>query len=106
MYLRAFNFTVEHVAGKDNQLPDALLRDPGNEQFVYDTNALEALLPLERPVMQREIMCASMIAQDLRERIKQAQQEEPLDIKDAERFLQSSQTLQFCDGAFFVELPL
>ena len=103
MYLKSFDFVIEHVAGKDNQLPDALSRDPGNEQFVYDADALEALLPPERPVMQREIMCASMVAQDLRERIKQAQQEEPLDIKDAERFLQSSQTLQFSDGALFVE---
>ena len=102
MYLKSFNFVVEHVAGKDNQLADALSRDPGDEIFSYDDNALEALMPPTRTVPQREIICASMITQDLLERIKQAQQEEFMDVKDAERFLQPSQELQYSDGAFYV----
>ena len=50
IYLRSFNFTVEHVAGKFNELPDALSRDPGEEVFTDDADALEALLPPEQTV--------------------------------------------------------
>ena len=103
MYLKSFNFAIEHVAGKDNQLPDALSRDPGEEVYSYDADALDALLPPERTVPQREVILASIIAQDLRERILDAQQEEPVDVEDAARFLQPTQTLQYSDGAYFIE---
>ena len=102
MYLKSFNFVVEHVAGKENQLADALSRDPGNEIFSYDDEALEALMPPVRTVPQRKIICASMIAQDLLERITHAQQEEFVDVKDAERRKPSQEQLQYSDGAFYV----
>ena len=50
MYLKSFNFSVEHIAGKNNELPDALSREPGSEMFAYDADLLEALLPPERTV--------------------------------------------------------
>lgn len=33
MYLMNFEFGVEHVPGKDSELPDALSRFPGNEDW-------------------------------------------------------------------------
>ena len=102
MYLRAFNFTVEHVAGKENELPDALSRNPGNEIFKDDAGALEALLPPEQTKYEQRVYLASALVQDLHERIAQEQEKELFDIKDAERFLQPTQTLQFSDGVYYV----
>ena len=102
MYLRSKNFAVEHVAGKYNELPDALSRDPGAEIFAYDADALDALLPPERNKNQQHIYLASALAQDLHERIVQAQMRETVVMTDAERALQPTQTLQISDGAYYV----
>ena len=102
MYLRAFNFTVDHVAEKKNELPDALSRNPGNEIFTDDAGALEALLPPEQNKYEQHVYLASALVQDLHERIVQEQERVPFDIKDAERFLQPIQTLQFSDGVYYV----
>ena len=102
MYLRSFNFEVEHVAGKDNELPDALSREPGDEIFVDNCDVLEALLPPERCAPTQEAHFASVIAQDLRARIIKAQTDEPIDLKDTERFLQPSQILKFDKDAYYV----
>jgi hypothetical protein len=48
MLLKRFSFDVEHVPGKNNELPDALFRQPGDEIFVEDPAEAEAFLPLER----------------------------------------------------------
>ena len=101
--LQSFNFAVEHVSGKDNQLPVALSQDPGGEIFSYGADGLDALLPPERTVPHGEVILASIIAQYLRERILQAQQEEHVDVRNAARFLQPTQTLQYSDGAYFIE---
>ena len=87
MYLRAFNFMVEHVAGKENELPDALSRNPGNGISKDDAGALEALLPPEQTQYKQCVYLASALVQDLHVRIAQEQEKELFDIKDAERFL-------------------
>ena len=102
IYLRSFNFDVIHIAGKNNELPDALSRDPGAETFVDDGDALEDLLPPERHTNKQRRYFASMLATDLRECILQAQTNEPVDVSDAARFRQPAQTLQLIDGAFYV----
>ena len=102
IYLRSFNFDVIHVAGKHNELPDALSRDPGAEIFMGSGDALEDLLPPERKINHQRRYFASMLATDLRECIVQAQLNEPVDVFDAARFLQPAQTLQLIDGAFYV----
>ena len=102
MYLKSFNFDVIHVAGKENELPDALSRDPGTEVFADDADLLEDLLPPEQNTKNQNRYFASILAQDLRERILQAQINEPVDVTDADRYLQPAQTLQFSEGAYYV----
>ena len=82
MYLRSYNFDIEHVAGKDNELPDALSRDPGDEIYVDNGEAFDALLPPERLAPTQEAHIASAIAQDLRARIIEEQAGESINLKD------------------------
>jgi hypothetical protein len=48
MLLKQFSFDVEHFPAKNNELPGALSRQPGDEVFVEDPAEAEAFLPLER----------------------------------------------------------
>lgn len=103
MYLRSFNFKVEHVPGKDNEFADALSREPADTYYVEDTELEEALLPPETRSPPQEIRIASTIAQDLRARIINVQTDDPPDEKDSERFLQPGQTLRFVKDAYYVD---
>jgi hypothetical protein len=44
MLLRGFQFTVEHVPGETNKLPDALSRFPGGSTFQEDERDMERFL--------------------------------------------------------------
>lgn len=47
LLLQEFQFTVEHVPGKDNELPDALSRNPGPERTHPDLDDTDRLVPYE-----------------------------------------------------------
>ena len=102
MYLRSYNFTVEHVAGKLNQLPDALSREPGDTVYVEDGDEFQALLPPERSAPASSLHIAFTRAEDLRTQINRAQIDEPIDYKDAERFLQPGQHIQRVNDAYYI----
>ena len=105
MYLRGFNFNVEHVAGRNNELPDALSREPGDNIYNDKPEELDALLPPERDTPTHDVHIASIIAQDLRALIINAQATETIDSKDVERVLQPGQRLEFVKDAYYITEP-
>ena len=102
MYLRGFDFNIEHIAGKDNELPDALSREPGNNIYADNTEELEALLPPEREMSIPDVHIASTIAHDLHIRIVDAQATDFIDFKEIERVLQPGQRLEYNKDAYYV----
>jgi hypothetical protein len=48
MLLKRYSFDVEHFPAKNNELPDAFSRQPGDDVFVEDPAEVEVFLPLER----------------------------------------------------------
>lgn len=47
LLLQEFQYSVEHVPGKANELPDALSRNPGTEEIATDLGETDRLLPYE-----------------------------------------------------------
>lgn len=50
LLLQEFNFTIEHVPGKHNELPDLLSRNPVDECTTDDLESVDRLIPDERRV--------------------------------------------------------
>lgn len=75
MYLMRFSFDVEHVPGRDNELPDALSRFPGEERFHEDEGEYEAMEPPARRLSDGEPIVAHLDARALRGEVPQAQQD-------------------------------
>lgn len=73
MYLMTFEFDVEHVPGKDNELPDALSRSPGSEEFQVDESIYDALDPPRRRHHDEEPVVAHVDSRTLRDEVLQAQ---------------------------------
>jgi hypothetical protein len=66
MLLKRFSFNVEHIPGKENQLPDALSRLPGNEVFREDPGEADAFLPPTRAEPEEANFVAVLGAAELR----------------------------------------
>ncbi|KAK9694519.1 RNase H-like domain found in reverse transcriptase [Popillia japonica] len=47
LLLQQFQYSVEHIPGRENQLPDALSRNPGSDHTTGDPQETERLLPYE-----------------------------------------------------------
>jgi hypothetical protein len=77
MLLNRFNFDIEHVPGKKNQLHDALFRLTGNEVFREDPEEADTILPPTRAEPEEENFVAVLGAADLRQRIVDSQGAEP-----------------------------
>lgn len=58
MYLMTFEFDVEHVPSKDNELSDALSRFLGNEEFHVDECIYDAMGPPRRRYNEEEVVVA------------------------------------------------
>ena len=101
MYLRGFDFKIEHVPGKINELPDALSRQPDDNNFEECTRNIESLLPPEHRAHAEQAQFASAIAYELRDRVIEAQTRENRD--ELDRCLQPGQTMRVEDGALYLD---
>ena len=105
IYLRSFDFKVEHIAGKHNELPDALSRQPDDNCFSDDTQNIESLLPPENRAPVAHAYLASAIAHELQNEIIDSQRlENPSEI-ELSRHLQPTQTLRARHGLIFLDEP-
>jgi hypothetical protein len=77
MLLKRFSFDVEHVPGKNNELPDALSRQPGDEVFVEHPAEAEVYLPPERIEPEEPEFLAFLNTAELYRRIIRAQTTDP-----------------------------
>jgi hypothetical protein len=84
MLLKRFSFDVEHVPGKNNELPDALSRQPIDEVFVEDPAEAEAFLPPVRIEPEGSEFLAFLNASELHRRIVEAQTTD-LQLRDENR---------------------
>jgi hypothetical protein len=73
MLLKRFSFDVEHFPGKNNEMPDALSRQPGDEVFVEDPAEAEAFLTPERIDPEGPEFLAFLNTAELHRRIVEAQ---------------------------------
>jgi hypothetical protein len=73
MLLRGFQFTVEHVPGETNELPDALSRFTGGSTFREDERDMERFLPPTRQETDKPVTLAHVSADDIERRLIEAQ---------------------------------
>lgn len=73
MYLMTFDFEVERVLGRDNELPDALSRFPGNEEFRVDQGICDIMDPPRHHYDEDDVVVAPVDARTLRDKVLQAQ---------------------------------
>jgi hypothetical protein len=104
MLLKRFSFDVEHVSGKNNELPDALSRQLGDKVFVEDPAESEAFLPPERIEPEGPEFLAFLNAAELYRRIVEAQTTDP-QLQDENRQqlvnqLREGQDLRCQDGVY------
>ena len=105
IYLRSFNFKVEHIVRKHNDLSDALLRQPDDNYFSDNTQNIESLLPLENRPPVAHVYLASAIGHELQNEIIDSQRlENPSEI-ELSCYLQPTQTLRASRGPIFLDEP-
>ena len=81
IFLSELSFTIEHCPGKNNELPDALSRQPNSEELSPGEPDLERMVPPKRdtPALDRSTIpiLNAVYSPSLAEEICAAQQEDP-----------------------------
>lgn len=95
MLLSELTFTIEHVPGKDNELPDTLLRNPCTAETSSGEPELERMFPPSRQSLEVGTDLATptlsaLYTMPLAEEVVQEQQFDPTICRDVERWRQLS----------------
>ncbi|KAK9687214.1 hypothetical protein QE152_g36600 [Popillia japonica] len=80
LLLQEFQYSVEHIPGRENQLPDALSRNPGSDLTTEDLQETERLLPYDYTPPQApsgQQACLLTNEEPLLHVIQDAQREDP-----------------------------
>ncbi|KAK9692938.1 Integrase zinc binding domain [Popillia japonica] len=80
LLLQEFQYSVEHIPGRENQLPDALSRNPGSDLTTEDLQETERLLPYDYTPPQApsgQQACLLTEEEPLLHVIQDAQREDP-----------------------------
>ena len=90
LLLSEFSFTIEHVAGKENELPDALSRFPDPNEPSPGEPSIERMIPPNLSLITKNVKTSvptliAIYAPRLFEEIVFTQQEDPLISRDAIR---------------------